>query len=98
MNTIKNDGDLCNSPFAISISNPPEYTLFAPSPRKSCISCYFQIIPGRTARPQEHMKTTTFVGGGGGGEGKYSVLCSLLSLGQGKNSQASEKILNIQGG
>lgn len=83
------------SPFLFS--NPPEYTLFAPSPRKSCISCYFQIIPGRTARPQEHMKTTTFVGGGGG-EGKYSVLCSLLSLGQGKNSQASEKILNIQGG
>ena len=51
------------SPFLFS--NPPEYTLFAPSPRKSCISCYFQIMPGRTAKPQEHMKTTTFVDGGG---------------------------------
>ena len=51
------------SPFLFS--NPPKYTLFAPSPRKSCISCYFQIIPGRTAKPQEHMKKTTFGGGGG---------------------------------
>ena len=51
------------SPFLFS--NPPKYTLFALSPRKSCIICYFQILPGRTAKPQEHMKTTTFGEGGG---------------------------------
>ena len=51
------------SPFLFS--NPPKYTLFAPSPRKSCIICYFQILSGRTAKPQEHMKTTTFGEGGG---------------------------------
>ena len=135
------------SPFLFS--NPPKYTLFAPSPRKSCISCYFQILPGRTAKPQEHenkqlgqiqcimrdsiidnkemhenrvlsvtlrkrvfyQKSISCVVGQwfcntnflpspsvtGFGQ-KRHCLSSLLSLGQGKNSQASEKILNIQGG
>ena len=56
--------------FAIRLSpfhflNPPKYTLFAPSPGKSCIGCYFQILPGRTAKAQEHMKKQCLVREGG---------------------------------